>query len=103
MRSTTAVWTAASRLDASRISRITISRFASSSDAAGAGDIDHDAAVPHQAPPGDRLPTATEAGLLQVPRSRPLWVCENVNLAGVVVEFGISHYPSTREQVTFEP
>jgi len=52
-----------------------------------------------------RMPTATEAGLLQVPRSRPLLVCESVNvdLAGAIVEFGISHYPSTRVQVMFEP
>jgi len=52
-----------------------------------------------------RMPTATEAGLLQVPRSRPLLVCENVNvdLADAIVEFGISHYPSTRVQVMFEP
>jgi len=52
-----------------------------------------------------RMPTPTEAGLLQVPRSRPLLVCENVNvdLAGAIVEFGIAHYPSTRVQVLFEP
>lgn len=52
-----------------------------------------------------RMPTATEAGLLQMPRSRPLLVCENVNvdLAGAIVEFGVSHYPSTRVQVIFEP
>jgi len=52
-----------------------------------------------------RMPTPTEAGLLQVPRSRPLLVCENVNVdfAGAIVEFGVSHYPSTRVQVMFEP
>ncbi len=52
-----------------------------------------------------RMPTATEAGLLHVPRNRPLLVCENVNvdLAGAIVEFGVSHYPSTRVQVMFEP
>lgn len=52
-----------------------------------------------------RMPTATEAGLLEVPRSRPLLVCENVNvdLAGVVVEFGIAQYPSSRVQIMFEP
>lgn len=52
-----------------------------------------------------RMPTPTEAGLLQVPRSRPLLVCENVNvdLAGAIIEFGVSLYPSTRVQVLFEP
>ncbi|MBC7801445.1 MAG: phosphonate metabolism transcriptional regulator PhnF [Gemmatimonadaceae bacterium] len=52
-----------------------------------------------------RMPTVAEANLLQVPRSRPLLVCENVNvdLQDVVVEFCISHYPSTRVQVMFEP
>jgi GntR family phosphonate transport system transcriptional regulator len=52
-----------------------------------------------------RMPTPTEAGLLQTPRSRPLLVCENVNvdLAGAIVEFGVACYPSTRVQVMFEP
>ncbi len=52
-----------------------------------------------------RMPTVTEAGLLQVPRSRPLLVCENVNVDpdGAIVEFGVAHYPSTRVQVLFEP
>ncbi len=52
-----------------------------------------------------RMPTTAEAGLLQVPRSRPVLVCENVNvdLAGAIVEFGVSKYPSTRVQVMFEP
>ncbi len=52
-----------------------------------------------------RMPTATEAGLLQVPRGRPLLVCENVNVdpAGAIVEFGVAQYPSTRVQVMFEP
>ena len=52
-----------------------------------------------------RMPTAAEAGLLQVPRSRPLLVCENTNVdrTGAVVEFGIARYPSTRVQVVFEP
>ena len=52
-----------------------------------------------------RMATAAEAGLLQVPRSRPLLVCENVNVdrTGRVVEFGIARYPSTRVQVVFEP
>ena len=54
---------------------------------------------------GARMPTATEGTLLRVSRSRPLLVCENVNVddAGAVVEFGIARYPSTRVQVVFEP
>lgn len=52
-----------------------------------------------------RMPTALEADLLQVARSRPLLVCENVNVDrdGTVVEFGIARYPSARVQVVFEP
>ena len=52
-----------------------------------------------------RMPTASEAGLLQASRARPLLICENVNVdrAGTVVEFGIARYPSTRVQVVFEP
>ncbi len=52
-----------------------------------------------------RMPTAAEAGLLQVSRVRPLLVCENTNVdrAGAVVEFGLARYPSTRVQVVFEP
>ncbi len=52
-----------------------------------------------------RMPTAAEAALLQVPRSRPLLVCENVNvdLAGAIVEFGVAQYPSSRVQIMFEP
>ncbi len=52
-----------------------------------------------------RMPTAAEAGLLQTPRRHPVLVCENLNVdaAGVVVEFGIARYPSTRVQVVFEP
>ena len=54
---------------------------------------------------GARMPTAGEGSLLRVSRNRPLLVCENVNVDddGVVVEFGISRYPSTRVQVVFEP
>ena len=54
---------------------------------------------------GARMPTAVEGTLLRVSRSRPLLVCENVNVgnAGVVVEFGVARYPSTRVQVVFEP
>jgi len=54
---------------------------------------------------GARMPTVAEGGLLRVSRSRPLLVCENVNVdgAGTVVEFGIARYPSSRVQVVFEP
>ncbi len=52
-----------------------------------------------------RMPTATEADLLHVSRSRPLLVADNVNVdaAGQVVEFGVTRYPSTRVQIVFEP
>ena len=52
-----------------------------------------------------RMPTAAEAGLLQVPRNRPLLVCENINVDrdGGIIEFGIARYPSTRVQIVFEP
>ena len=52
-----------------------------------------------------RMPTASEAGLLQISRARPLIVCENVNVDrdGTIIEFGIARYPSTRVQVVFEP
>lgn len=52
-----------------------------------------------------RMPTAAEAGLLQVARARPVLVCENTNVdtAGGVVEFCIALYPSSRVQVVFEP
>ena len=54
---------------------------------------------------GARMPTAAEGALLRVSRSRPVLVCENVNVddAGAVVEFGVARYPSTRVQVVFEP
>ncbi len=52
-----------------------------------------------------RMPTPTEAALLETPRSRPLLYCENVNVdrAGTIVEFGIARYPTPRVQVVFEP
>jgi GntR family transcriptional regulator, phosphonate transport system regulatory protein len=52
-----------------------------------------------------RLPTPEEAGLLRVPRSRPLLVAENVNVdvSGRVVEFGLARYPTPRVQIVFEP
>lgn len=51
------------------------------------------------------MPTPTEADLLRLPATRPLLVCENINVdpSGVPVEFGIARYPSTRVQVVFEP
>jgi len=52
-----------------------------------------------------RAPTAEEAALLRIPRSRPLLVAENVNVdaAGRVVEFGLARYPTPRVQLVFEP
>ena len=52
-----------------------------------------------------RLPSGEEAELLRMPRNRPLLVTENINVdrAGVVVEFGISRYPTPRVQIVFEP
>lgn len=52
-----------------------------------------------------RLPKAEEAELLRMPRNRPLLVTENVNVdrAGMVVEFGLSRYPTPRVQIVFEP
>ena len=52
-----------------------------------------------------RLPTAQEAALLRTPRTRPLLVCENLNvdLEGTVIEYGLARYPTPRVQVVFEP
>lgn len=52
-----------------------------------------------------RMPTVAEAEHLQMPRTRPLLVCENVNVdrAGQPVEFGHSRHPSSRVQLVFEP
>lgn len=52
-----------------------------------------------------RLPTPQEASLLRMPRTRPLLLCENINVdaAGVVVEYGTARYPSPRVQIVFEP
>jgi len=52
-----------------------------------------------------RLPQGGEADLLCMPRNRPLLVTENINVdaAGVVVEFGITRYPTPRVQIVFEP
>ncbi len=52
-----------------------------------------------------RMPSEQEATLLDMPRNRPLLVCENINVdgRGAVVEFGTSRYPTPRVQVVFEP
>jgi GntR family transcriptional regulator, phosphonate transport system regulatory protein len=52
-----------------------------------------------------RLPSAEEAELLRMPRNRPLLVTENINVdsGGMVVEFGVSRYPTPRVQIVFEP
>ncbi len=52
-----------------------------------------------------RLPTAAEAALLEMPRARPVLVCENVNVDcdGQIVEFGVARYPTPRVQIVFEP
>lgn len=52
-----------------------------------------------------RMPTATEADLLQIDPARPLLVTENVNVdtAGTIVEFGLARYPSSRVEIVFEP
>ncbi len=52
-----------------------------------------------------RMPSVIEARLLEMPRTRPVLVCENENVDphDVVIEFGIGLYPSTRVQVVFEP
>ncbi len=52
-----------------------------------------------------RLPTASEATLLRMPRNRPLLTTENINVdaADVVVEYGTSRYPTPRVQIVFEP
>ena len=52
-----------------------------------------------------RLPTPTEADLLQADPARPLLVAENVNVdgTGAIVEVGLARYPSARVQIVFEP
>lgn len=51
-----------------------------------------------------RMPQGEEAELLRMPRNRPLLVTESVNVdaAGMVVEFGITRYPTPRVQIVFE-
>ena len=52
-----------------------------------------------------RMPTAAEADRLEMPRSRPLLVCENINVDARdrAVEFGLARHPSSRMQLVFEP
>jgi GntR family phosphonate transport system transcriptional regulator len=52
-----------------------------------------------------RLPTAQEADLLRMPRTRPLLVAENINVdhAGTIVEYAVGCYPTPRVQIVFEP
>ena len=52
-----------------------------------------------------RMPTAAEADRLEVPRTRPLLVCENLNVDrdGRAIEFSLTRHPSSRVQLVFEP
>lgn len=52
-----------------------------------------------------RMPTAAEADRLEVPRVRPLLVCENLNVDhdGRPTEFTLTRHPSSRVQLVFEP
>jgi GntR family phosphonate transport system transcriptional regulator len=52
-----------------------------------------------------RLPTPTEAELLQMSRNRPVLATENINVdrTGVIVEFSLGCYPTPRVQIVFEP
>jgi GntR family phosphonate transport system transcriptional regulator len=52
-----------------------------------------------------RMPTAAEADRLEVPRTRPLLVCENLNADsdGRPIEFALTRHPSSRVQLVFEP
>ena len=52
-----------------------------------------------------RMPTAAEADRLEMPRSRPILVCENVNVDAKdqPIEFGMARHPSSRMQLIFEP
>jgi GntR family transcriptional regulator, phosphonate transport system regulatory protein len=52
-----------------------------------------------------RLPTANEAELLCMARSRPVLITENVNVdhAGTIIEYAVSCYPTPRVQIVFEP
>lgn len=52
-----------------------------------------------------RLPQASEAELLRIPRMRPILVAENLNVdgAGTLIEFGMGRYPTPRVSMVFEP
>lgn len=52
-----------------------------------------------------RMPLASEADLLRIPRARPILVAENVNVdpSGKPLEFGLSRYPTPRVRMVFEP
>ena len=52
-----------------------------------------------------RMPTATEAERLRMPRGRPVLIAENINVGpdGAVVEFTVGCYPTPRVQIVFEP
>ena len=52
-----------------------------------------------------RMPTAVEADLLEMPRTRPLLVCENINVDPLdrPIEYGVARNPSSRVQLVFEP
>jgi GntR family phosphonate transport system transcriptional regulator len=52
-----------------------------------------------------RLPTADEAELLQMHRTRPVLLTESVNVerTGQVIEFSVGRYPTPRVQIVFEP
>ena len=51
-----------------------------------------------------RLPTDAETELLEMPRTRPLLVCESVNVDqdGKIIEFGRGCFVADRVQVSFE-
>ncbi|MDP9096340.1 MAG: phosphonate metabolism transcriptional regulator PhnF [Pseudomonadota bacterium] len=52
-----------------------------------------------------RMPTSAEADLLEMPRTRPLLVCENLNVdaADRPIEFTLTRHPGNRMQLVFEP
>lgn len=52
-----------------------------------------------------RLPTAEEADLLRMPRSRPILLAEAINVDGEgrPIEFGLGRYATPRVQIVFEP
>ncbi len=52
-----------------------------------------------------RMPTASEADRLAIQRSRPILVCENLNVdrGDRPIEFSLTRHPSSRVQLVFEP